>query len=327
MSEIGDMHTETSIEHHCKTRIAERWAPFLERRAAWLQPGERFGRAPEKSAENILTDLFSDVLDWPLASVNYQVERADILLTHKGIKRLLIEAKAPGLLTARHGVEQALEQARRYAVEQYVHAVAVSDGVMLYVADLVSGAYRDRILVRLDAHKPPVELWHVSVHGIYRPCACAAGPLLALLAHEAQGGSDLVLPGEAAPGLSKSVGGQRLPAECFAYVGDVAKPASWKLPYLLASGEPDPRRLPMAAGAVLRNYRGRSVDIPEAAIPEVLFRLGRAAWQSRRFPDQTPTPKDVFRDLKETLLQLGLWEEIQMVEPPSWDEMDRTPGT
>ena len=124
------------------------------------------------------------------------------------------------------------------------------------------------------------------------------------------------------------MGGEKRPAECFAYVGDLTRPSTWKLPYLLSSGEPDTKRLAMAIGAVLRNYRGQTVKaIPEAAVPEVLFRLGRTAWRLGRFPDQCATTPEVFRDLKDTLAQLGLWEEVQMEQPPTWDQMDRTPGT
>jgi len=76
----------------------------------------------------------------------------------------------------------------------------------------------------------------------------------------------------------------RLPASCFGYVGDAAAPATWKLPYRLADGSPDARRLPKAVQCILSNYRGAKVaGVPESAIPEVLERLGRVKfrWQRR----------------------------------------------
>jgi hypothetical protein len=317
-----------SVEVRCKARIQERWSDFRAGRAEWLRQGERFGRSPEKIAENIITDLFTDVLDWPRGNINFQVERSDILLTHLGIRRLLVEMKAPDSLRTPRAVESALLQATRYATVQYVKAVGASDGRLLYVADFLGGTHRDRILVFLDNPEPPMDLWLVSVHGIYRDCPRPSVPLLKRLMSSATDaeGSDTAETNLTVVG--KTVGGEKRPAECFAFVGDIAKPGTWKLPYLLASCEPDPKRLPMAVGAVLRNYRGRSVEgIPEAAIPEVLFRLGRAAWKLRRFPDQVPNPPVVFRDLKETLLQLGLWDETRLEESPAWDQMDRTPGT
>ncbi|MGH3970837.1 MAG: hypothetical protein ACRDTV_22680 [Mycobacterium sp.] len=87
----------------------------------------------EKIAENILEDLFTTVLDWPVANVKPQVERADIVLTRLGLKWLVLEVKRPGsLLGHRTAIEAALTQARRYAADQRVKAVAVSDATMLY---------------------------------------------------------------------------------------------------------------------------------------------------------------------------------------------------
>lgn len=316
------------LESQCKKRVVEHWPEFVARRSEWLRSAERFGRGPEKAAENIITDLFCEVLDWSRGDVNYQVGRSDFLLTHKGIKRLLVETKAPGHLTNRRTFEQALEQARRYAVEQWVQSIGVSDGNHLYVVDLRSGGHKDRISARLDSPEPPPNLWFVSVHGIYRDCPPAQAPSFSLLPSPEESPTEQAESDVGPVIIGRKVGREMRPAECFAFVADIAKPTTWKLPYLLASGEPDPKRLPMAISAVLRNYRGRSVEgIPEAAVPQVLFRLGRAAWHLGRFPDQLPSCPEVFRDLKEILLQLGLWEEIQMEEPLPWESMDRTPGT
>ncbi|MGH3968946.1 MAG: hypothetical protein ACRDTV_12765, partial [Mycobacterium sp.] len=72
----------------------------------------------EKIAENILEDLFTTVLDWPVANVKPQVERADIVLTRLGLKWLVLEVKRPGsLLGHRTAIEAALTQARRYAAD------------------------------------------------------------------------------------------------------------------------------------------------------------------------------------------------------------------
>jgi len=125
----------------------------------------------EKVAENILEDLFTRVLDWILADVNLQVGRADIVLSELGIKRLVLEVKRPGALAwHRPAVGAALEQALGYAASQKVGAVAVSDGRMLYAADVAHGGLRDRLYVNLDVSEPPLQLWWLSVHGIYRPC-------------------------------------------------------------------------------------------------------------------------------------------------------------
>lgn len=97
------------------------------------------GEASEKVAENILEDLFTTVLDWPLADFNNQEKHADIVLTDHGIKRLVVEIKRPGSLAwSRRAEESALAQALGYVAEQKVTAVAVSDGLMLYAANLAA---------------------------------------------------------------------------------------------------------------------------------------------------------------------------------------------
>jgi hypothetical protein len=74
----------------------------------------------------------------------------------------------------RRAVEAALSQARRYADEQRVQRVAVSDGYMLYAADVEHGGLQDRVFIDLGAQDAQEALWWLSVQGIYRPC-CEAG--------------------------------------------------------------------------------------------------------------------------------------------------------
>ena len=119
--------------------MTDAWPAFAAQRSERLHQG-LFGAPVEKVAENILEDLFTKVLDWALADVDLQVGRADIVLSELGIKRLVLEVKRPGSLAwHRHAVDLALCQAMRYAASQKVGAVAVSDGQMLYAADVVHG--------------------------------------------------------------------------------------------------------------------------------------------------------------------------------------------
>jgi hypothetical protein len=83
---------------HCVERIHLNWAMFLEKRKERLKQQERPGIFPEKVAENILEDLFTQVLDWSLSDINYQVGYADFLLTRLGVKYLILEVKRPGAL-------------------------------------------------------------------------------------------------------------------------------------------------------------------------------------------------------------------------------------
>lgn len=299
-----------AVHRRCVERIEGAWAAFLARRRELLAQAERFGSAPEKATEQILSTLFSDVLDWPIAHVNYQLERADIVLTSPGVRWVVVEAKRPGSLAwHRSAIEQALDQACRYADEQNVHVVAISDGHMLYVADRVHGGLQDRLFVDLTAGASPKDLWWASVHGVYRPRDDLDAAQLRLLPEgpletTTNGSEDVQVDGLLHPKY-------KLPARCFAYVGNAAETRSWKLPYLTEAGAIDLKRLPMAINAVLKSYRGVRVDIPEAAIPDVLVRLARAAKMSGRFDGTLrDNPADCYQLLAVILEQEGRLSEI-----------------
>jgi hypothetical protein len=295
---------------HCVDRIHAAWSEFLARCKERLAQQERHGVAAEKVAEDILADLFTIVLDWTLADLNNQVGYADLELTRLGIKYLIVEAKRPGALAwNRRAVEAALQQACRYADEQKVKCVGVSDGLMLYAADIAHGGLQDRVFVRLDFAEPPETLWWLSVQGIYRPRREHGDAILCLLP-EVEPAPDLpsVTPAEAL--LHPKY---RVPASCFAYVGHANEPGTWKLPYRLVDGTVDVKRLPKAIQAILSNYRGARVSsVPEKDIPEVLVRLALAAASLGRMPHQAGDTAPVYIQLAEALEQLGRLEEVSV---------------
>ena len=288
----------------CCARLTSAWPGFLARRDERLAQQRRFGTAAEKVAENILEDLFTMVLDWRVSEINNQVSYADLVLTRLGIKYLIVEVKRPGALTwNERAVDLALAQAHRYADEQKVRSIAVSDGTMLYARDHRPGRFpADRLFARLDQTEAPSDLWWLSTDGIYRPREDPSGARLRLLppalgpAPDAGTltGDDLIHPR------------YRLPAVCFAYVGNAADPGTWHLPYLLADGTPDLARLPKAVQSILSNYRGAHVSsIPEAAIPDVLITLGRTARKIGKLPAAGPGSARTYSQLQEALDQLG----------------------
>ncbi len=288
-------------------RLESRWPDFAAKRQERLAQADRLGHAAEKVAENILEDLFTGPLDWSLADVNYQVDYADLLLTRLGVKHLLVEVKRPDRLAwNRHALDVALVQAAGYARRQKVGAIAVSDGRLLYAADVSEAGLRDRVFVSLASEAPHADLWWLSVDGIYRErLDLVGGPGL------------LPQPAAHEPGTTMAMEGEllhpkyRLPACCFAYVGDPTRPQSWHLPYQLADGEIDGRRLPKAIEAILSNYRGAHVSaIPERAIPDVLVALARAASALGRMPGQAPEPAAAYVALARALDQMGRLGEI-----------------
>jgi hypothetical protein len=300
----------------CVERIGAAWPEFRQARDERLRQG-LFGAPAEKVAENILEDLFTSVLDWPREGVNPQIRRADFVLTDLGFKYAVVEVKRPGTLAWRQrSLDDALVQAQRYALEQQVAVVVVSDGALLYAADVVAdvapgsgGRLRARACVDLAASEPPASLWWISRHGIYRPCPLA----------------ELPAPSEAGPagerGDAEGAEGAllhrkyQLPAHCFAYVADPGEPATWKLPYLLADGSPDLRRLPKAIQAILSNYRGARVTIPREAVPDVLVTLGRATSRLGRMPCQDPATAPAYAEVHVALAQMGRLGEVGCCGP------------
>ena len=280
-----------------------------------LEQQRRHGTAPERVAENIIEDLFTGVLDWPLSDLNNQVEYADIVLTNLGIKCLLIEAKRPGMLAwDRRAVERTLGQALRYAAQQKVQSIAVSDGVMLYAADVGVGGIRDRAFASLCSATPSVSLWWLSVHGIYRFRADFEDSVLDLLPPPSK--EEAVLPPIGVGALLHPKYG--IPADCFAYVGNAADPGTWKLPYRHANGELDVNRVPKAIQSILSNYRGVQVrTVPEAAIPDVLVRLARGAVELGRMPFQGGDTAPVYVRLEMALIQLGRLGEVTKNREPA----------
>jgi len=297
----------------CAAQIAARWPAFQERRRQRLRERERFEHAAEKATEAILEDLFTEVLDWSIGDVNHQVGRADITLTSLGIKYLIVEAKAPGALTwSATALDKALEQARGYADEQKVRRVAASDGVILQAADVQSGGLRTRLSCRLDGEQPLPQLWWLSVYGIYRERPRSEVEELEATARQ---GADATLAIDDEGGLDRLLHPKyKIPAACFAYVGDAGDTSTWSLPYRTADGNIDGSRLPKAIQAIISNYRGARVSsIPEAAIPDVLVRLACAANEAGKLPASgaSANAARVYLRLVMVLEQLGRLDEVR----------------
>ncbi len=301
---VGDCMMESLASYHrCLTRIAANWPAFLDRRR------EQLGGGAERVTESIVVDLFTNVLDWSLSDIEYQVGFADLLLARPGVKKyLVLEAKRPGALAwNRRAVEAALNQARRYADEQKVNCVSVSDGIMLYAADIERGGLTDRVFVSLDSPEPHESLWWLSLHGIYRPHRSAGDAALRLLPETPV----VVSAGQPESAAVLLHPKYQVPASCFAYVGDAGDPRTWKLPYCQADGTIDLRRLPKAVQAMLSNYRGVRVSgIPRSDAGEVLVRLARAAVALGKMPHQTDSPAPAYQQLAKALEQLGRLHEV-----------------
>lgn len=273
----------------CTARIREQWAAFQAARARHLAAVGGQQAPAEKVAENILCELFTTVLDWTTEQVRLQEQRVDLMLTRNGLRYLIVEVKRPGSFDGRGSILTALTQARGYATQLRVDRVAVSDGCTLEAYDITADGLRPRTLAHLANPQPAEDLWWLSARGIYR-----TPPPRPAIGNFDLAGDTMLHPK------------YQLPARCFAHVGDPDRPATWKLPYLLADGTVDAKRLPKAIGAVIRDYRSQQVKgLTEEHTAQVLVRLASAAVRTGRMPHQDPTPAEVYVALLDQLRQLG----------------------
>ena len=287
--------------------LIDNWEDFSSKRNQLLTQQIRYGSAPEKIAEDIVKVFLSTALDWSIGDINNQVQYADIVLTSQGIKRLVIETKKPDSINNQMQFNKAITQAHNYATKQRVNCIAISDGNLFYAADIVNGGLKDRINIKLSAKEPSPNLYWLSVDGIYR----LVENLDDANSHE----NNFI---EVCDNYDLASGNQllihpkyKVPAYCFAYVGNSLKTTTWKLPYRLINTKPDEKHLPGAIRAILTNYRGaHNKSIPEAAIPDVLVRLGKAAYEAGKMPGQTRVPVNTYQLLYEAISQLNRIDEI-----------------
>ena len=291
---MGDDYKALASYQKLVARLAATWPNFQ----AFRDSQFRGGNETEQAVQTVLTRLFVDVLGWEPGDLKYQAGFADIVVSRNTAKYLVVETKRPGALHPHHAAfHDAMNQARRYADEQKVNRIAVSDSRLLYVANITNGTVEDRIFLTLDSPVAPESLWWISEHGVYRP-HCEAAQL-------AEPTAVPPIPPDAATEVLLHPKYQR-PWQCFAYVPDANKPSTWKLPYRLMDGTIDPKRLPKAIQSLLTNYRGTKVKgIPESAAKSVLLTLAAAPERSGKMPANGRPASGIYANLAHYLQQRG----------------------
>ncbi len=287
-------------------RLNTNWSLFIQKRKALLSQQERFGKAPEKITENIIFHLFTEVLDWDIKDINYQIDYADIEITKLGVKRILIEAKRPGGISWNmKQIEKHIAQALRYAYKQKVSIIGISDGNKLYMLNVKGGLTEPRIFISLDEDLPHEDLYYISVNGVDKEKNInidfknSKKEVLGKYDSTDTNSDEL---------LNKQY---KLPARCFAYVGDPNNPYTWKLPYLSLDGSVNVARLPGAIGCVVTNFRGLQVKtIPEKEIPQVIIKLAKATKSVGKLNPDNPKMANCYKQLYNAVDQMGGLDKI-----------------
>lgn len=279
-------------------KLHQTWESFLESRSKLLDP-LKYQPVPEKVSEGIIRNLLTQVLDWEEPDLQWQMHYADLVLTRNRNKYLVAELKRPSYLKrSLSSNQEALNQVRGYADQQKVHSVAISDGSVFYAADIIGGGLSHRVFVDLSSRTPPETLWWISVHGIYRKAQ-----FVNEFPFDEEGSPSTVNDG---PKVLSSLlhPKYKIPAGCFAYVGDANKTSTWKLPYRTEQLEIDSKRLPKAIQALLSNYRGSGVNgIPPSDVPEVLVRLAKAARRTGKITQDGTVSAEIYGQLFQFLRQ------------------------
>lgn len=287
-------------------RLHQNWETFLESRTKLLDP-LKYQPVPEKVSEEIIRNLLTQVLDWEESDLQWQMHYADLVLTRNRNKYLVAELKRPSSLKrSLTSNQEALNQVRGYAGQQKVNSVAISDGSVFYAADIVGGGLSHRVFVDLSSRKPPESLWWIGVHGVYRKAQFVNEfPI------DEKDSYDLGKTDEPtlAPQLLHPK--YKIPAGCFAYVGDANKTSTWKLPFRTEQFEIDSKRLPKAIQALLTNYRGSGVNgIPASDVPKVLVRLAQAARSLGKISQDGTFGAEVYGQLFQFLRQQDQLKEV-----------------
>ncbi|WP_414039289.1 hypothetical protein ACJU26_08660 [Acidithiobacillus sp. M4-SHS-6] len=267
-----------------------------------MSQGVWFGTNSEKVAENILGYFFHQVLGWPVSSLVWQVNRADLILTHRMRKYCIVEVKKPGQLASRRAFRKALAQGIGYAKKERVSKVAISDGTRLYAADIHQFGHTTRLWTRLDTVVPDEhQLWRLNFSGIRQD-------------DFGDTQEDLVFPEDYFDIIDTDYWDEDiltlkgLPSWCFAYVGNPEDTRTWKFPYLTVHGEVDRIRLPKVVSALVSLYQGRKKpEIPVEALPSVYRILWNAVQAVDKVPGlENPVPP-IYWQFLDVIKRLGLY--------------------
>ncbi len=299
---MAEDHRLLASYKRCVQNIEGNWRDFLKTRERMLSPAQRFGRVAEKASENIVGTLLTTVLDWSDRDLNWQLDYADLVVTNNFYKYLVVETKRPGLLRSERERWRAIEQARGYALEQKINRIAVTDGDLLFATNIENGVWTPRLGISLSTPEPPCdELWWLSRDGIHRSHVITHEQFFPSRLVQFTSTEDMDDPDNADILHPK----YRIPARCFAYVGNPNRTSTWSLPYLLSDGSVDQKRLPKAIGALITNYRGTKVkSIPDEAMPEVFRRLAIAAETAGKMPQPGVHTAEVYEQLAMIIAQL-----------------------
>ena len=285
--------------------INSNWSSFVKKRNDLLIQQKRYGKISEKATLKILNVLFTEILDWDIKDINDEVDYADIVITKLGIKRIIIEAKRPyGISWNEFQIEKHIDQANRYASEQKVNIIAISDGKYLLVFNVDEGSRDPRILIDLESDEPNCDLYYISVNGV-----------------DKKKNTNVNWENIKNPKLIKNIEKEidselinktyKLPSRCFAYVGDPNKPSTWKLPYLSLDGSVNIKRLPGAVECVVTNFRGLQIKtIPEENINEVLIKLAKASKSVGKLNPNNPKMANCYKQLYKAIDQIGALDKI-----------------
>lgn len=168
------------------------------------------------------------------------------------MKLAVVEIKSYRAFDRRSELEDALVQAARYADRHRTPNLVAFDGHELVLA--LRRRPRDDIAVMLslaldaEASEPPEDLFYVNHFGLFR----YPKEVQFTVAYDATEDDE----------LHRSHHGEQLHHDCYAYVGDLTRKSTWKLPYRNPDGTVDVNRIGHAVNYLLSpgGYRGSTAD-------------------------------------------------------------------
>jgi hypothetical protein len=288
---------QTKKELTARQVIEETWPKFREFRAGTYQHVSHGRRLSEQDVASVFESLLTGPLGYSAAQIRRQSDFIDYELLARDLKLAVVETKGWEAFRTVGALDDALEQAAKYAARNQVKHFFAFDGEVIALAIQEGDIIKVFSELKVDCDSAPEDLFFFTEYGLSKV------PDKPLRSFQFQPSS---LPDE-----YKKHHGVALPRKCFAYVGDPRDKATWRLPYRNSDLSVDTSRIDKAVNYLLSpgGYRGVTVtdgSIPEGASIDVAKTLARAYKEIGRWNDAKCKPVE---RLRQYLQQKGVTED------------------
>jgi hypothetical protein len=245
-----------------------------------------------------LERLLAGPLGYSPGQIRRQSDFIDYELLARDLKLAVVETKGWEAFRTDGSLNEALEQAAKYAARNHVKHFFAFDAEVIALATQEGNTISVMKELRVDGEESPEDLYFFTEYGLSK---VSDEPLRSFQFVEPLSSSSEY----------KTHHGVSLSRDCFAYVGDPRDKTTWRLPYRNPDLTVDTSRIDKAVNYLLSpgGYRGITVtdkSIPEGASVYVARTLAKAYKEIGRWNDGKCKPVE---KLRQYLQQKGVTED------------------